>query len=165
APAGAGRHGAVESGPGGDDADFLEIEQFARLKRIARKPGPMLFVVLLFASLIACRALLGSGALAGGALLPAPADSSDLWARYLDVWHPVGTGGTQGAPPWIALVAGLSTLFFGSTGLAVTVLLVGSVPLAGFAAYFASRPLVTSRLLRAWASIAYAFLPAATGAL
>ncbi|MEU5579903.1 glycosyltransferase [Streptomyces huasconensis] len=165
APAGAGRHGAVESGPGGDDADFLEIEQFARLKRIARKPGPVLFVVLLFVSLIACRALLGSGALAGGALLPAPADSSGLWARYLDGWHPVGTGGTQTAPPYLALVAGLATLLFGSTGLAVTVLLVGSVPLAGFAAYFASRPLVTSRLLRAWASVAYAFLPAATGAL
>lgn len=162
---GAGRHGAVESGPGGDDADFLQVEQFARLKRMARKPGPMLFVVLLFVSLIACRELLGSGALAGGSLLPAPGDSSGLWARYLDAWHPVGTGGTQSAPPYIALVAALSTLLFGSTGLAVTVLLVGSVPLAGFAAYFASRPLVTSRLLRAWASVAYAFLPAATGAL
>ncbi|MFD0552310.1 glycosyltransferase family 2 protein [Streptomyces rectiviolaceus] len=162
---GAGRHGAVESGPGGDDADFLQVEQFARLKRMARKPGPMVFVVLLFASLIACRELLGSGALAGGALLPAPGDSSGLWARYLDAWHPVGTGGTQSAPPYLALVAGLSTLLFGSTGLAVTVLLVGSVPLAGFAAYFASRPLVESRLLRAWASVAYAFLPAATGAL
>ncbi|MEU4799598.1 glycosyltransferase [Streptomyces sp. NPDC023327] len=165
APTGAGRHGAVESGPGGDDADFLEIEQFARLKRVARRPGPMLFVVLLFVSLVACRALLGGGALAGGALLPAPADSAGLWARYLDAWHPVGTGGTQAAPPYLALLAGLSSLLFGSTGLAVTVLLVGSVPLAGFAAYFASRPLVTSRLLRAWASVAYAFLPAATGAL
>ncbi|WP_369215923.1 glycosyltransferase family 2 protein, partial [Streptomyces flavofungini] len=166
APSGAGRHGgAVESGPGGDDADFLQIEQFARLKRIARKPGPMLFVVLLFVSLIACRALLGGGALAGGALLPAPADSSELWARYADGWHPVGTGGTESAPPYLALVAALSSLLLGSTGLAVTVLLVASVPLAGFAAYFASRPLVTSRLLRAWASVAYAFLPAATGAL
>ncbi|MFF1716347.1 glycosyltransferase [Streptomyces sp. NPDC058268] len=162
---GAGRHGAVESGPGGDDADFLQVEQFARVKRLARKPGPMLFVVLLFVSLIACRELLGSGALAGGSLLPAPGDSSALWDRYLDAWHPVGTGGTQSAPPYLALVAGLSTLLFGSTGLAVTVLLVGSVPLAGFAAYFASRPLVESRLLRAWASVAYAFLPAATGAL
>ncbi|MFC4465205.1 glycosyltransferase [Streptomyces xiangluensis] len=162
----AGRHGgAVESGPGGDDADFLEIEQFARLKRVARKPGPVLFVVLLFASLIACRELIGGGALAGGALLPAPADASALWARYLDGWHPVGAGGTQSAPPYLALVALLASVLFGSTGLAVTVLLVGSVPLAGFAAYFASRPLVQSRLLRAWASIAYAFLPAATGAL
>ncbi|MFG2313123.1 glycosyltransferase family 2 protein [Streptomyces sp. NPDC048566] len=163
---GAGRHGgAVESGPGGDDAEFLEIEQFARLKRIARNPGPMLFLVLMFVSLLACRALLGSGALAGGALLPAPGDASDLWSRYLDGWHPVGPGGTQSAPPYLALVALLASLLLGSTGLAVTVLLVASVPLAGFAAYFASRPLVASRLLRAWASVAYAFLPAATGAL
>ncbi|MFD4526367.1 glycosyltransferase [Streptomyces sp. NPDC058470] len=166
ATTGAGRHGgAVESGPGGDDADFLEVEQFGRVKRVVRKPGPVLFVVLLFVSLIACRALVGSGALAGGALLPAPGDASELWSRYLDGWHAVGAGGTQTAPPYLALVAMLSSLLFGSTGLAVTVLLVASVPLAGFTAYFASRPLVESRLLRAWASIVYAFLPAATGAL
>ncbi|MEW2166404.1 glycosyltransferase [Streptomyces sp. NPDC007084] len=163
---GAGRHGgAVESGPGGDDAEFLEIEQFARLKRIARNPGPMLFLVLLFVSLLACRELLGGGALSGGALLPAPSDASALWSRYLDGWHPVGAGDTQAAPPYLALVALLASALLGSTGLAVTVLLVASVPLAGFAAYFASRPLVESRLLRAWASVAYAFLPAATGAL
>ncbi|MFF7184718.1 glycosyltransferase family 2 protein [Streptomyces sp. NPDC008222] len=162
----AGRHGGgLESGPGGDDADFMEVEQFARLKRIARKPGPLLFAVLLLVSLLACRALLGGGSLAGGALLPAPADSSELWSRYLDAWHPVGAGGAHSAPPYLALVALLASLLFGSTGLAVTVLLVFSVPLAGFTAYFASRPLVESRLLRAWASIAYAFLPAATGAL
>jgi GT2 family glycosyltransferase len=163
---GAGRHGgAVESGPGGDDADFLEIEQFARLKRIARKPGPVLFLVLLLVSLAACRELLGGGALSGGALLPAPADSSELWARYLDTWHPVAAGGASSAPPYLALVAMLASLLFGSTGLAVTLLLVCSVPLAGVTAYFASRPLVESRLLRAWAAVVYAFLPAATGAL
>ncbi|MGC3001654.1 glycosyltransferase, partial [Streptomyces sp. G35A] len=166
AASGAGRHGgAIESGPGGDDADFLEVEQFARLKRIARKPGPVLFLVLLLASLAACRALLGGGALAGGALLPAPADSGELWARYTDAWHTVGTGGTGSAPPYLAIVAALASLLLGSTGLAVTLLLVGSVPLAGVTAYFASRPLVESRLLRAWAAVAYAFLPAATGAL
>ncbi|MDC0773597.1 glycosyltransferase family 2 protein [Streptomyces sp. HD] len=164
--AGAGRHGsAIESGPGGDDADFLEIEQFARIKRIARKPGPVLFLALLLVSLIACRELLGGGALAGGALLPAPADSAELWSRYLDAWHPVGAGGTPSAPPYLAIVAMLASLLLGSTGLAVTILLVCSVPLAGFTAYFASRPLVESRLLRAWAAVAYAFLPAATGAL
>ncbi|MFE7274935.1 glycosyltransferase [Streptomyces sp. NPDC057623] len=166
AAAGAGRHGsAIESGPGGDDADFLEVEQFARLKRVARKPGPVLFLVLLFVSLIACRALLGGGALAGGALLPAPADSGELWSHYLDAWHPVGAGGTSSAPPYLALVAMLASVLLGSTGLAVTVLLVCSVPLAGLTAYFASRPLVESRLLRAWAAVVYAFLPAATGAL
>ncbi|MEU1514477.1 glycosyltransferase [Streptomyces sp. NPDC005811] len=166
AAGGAGRHGGgLESGPGGDDADFLEIEQFARLKRIARKPGPVLFLVLLLVSLVACRGLLGGGALAGGALLPAPADASELWSRYLDAWHPVGAGGTPSAPPYLAIVATLATLLFGSTGLALTLLLVCSVPLAGLTAYFASRPLVESRLLRAWAAVVYAFLPAATGAL
>ncbi|MFG3260565.1 glycosyltransferase [Streptomyces sp. NPDC048172] len=160
-----GRHGAVESGPGDEDADYLEVEQFARLKRLARKPGPVLFAVLLLVSLVACRELLGGGSLAGGALLPAPDAVSDLWARYLDGWHTVGTGGTQSAPPYLAVVATFATLLFGSTGLALTLLLVCSVPLAGLTAYFASRPLVESRLVRAWASVAYAFLPAATGAL
>lgn len=163
--AGGSRHGAVESGPGGDDADFLEVEQFARVKRLAHKPGPVLFAVLLLVSLVACRALLGGGALAGGALLPAPPDVSDLWSRYTDGWHPIGTGGTQTAPPYLAILAALSALFLGSTGFALTLLLVCSVPLAGVTAYFASRPLIESKLLRAWASVAYAFLPAATGAL
>ncbi|MBT2409668.1 glycosyltransferase [Streptomyces sp. ISL-12] len=163
---GAGRHGgAVESGPGGDDADFLEIEQFARLKRIARKPGPVLFLALLLVSLAACRALLGGGALTGGALLPAPDGAGELWSRYADSWHAVGAGGTASAPPYLAVVALLASVLLGSTGLAVTLLLVCSVPLAGLTAYFASRPLVTSRLLRAWAAVVYAFLPAATGAL
>ncbi|MCT2593605.1 glycosyltransferase family 2 protein [Streptomyces sp. N2-109] len=164
-PSTGGRHGAVESGPGDDDADFLEVEQFARLKRLAQKPGPLLFGVLLLVSLIACRSLLGGGALAGGALLPAPGDVGDLWAYVYDGWHPVGTGSTEIAPPYLGVVAALATLLFGSTGLALTLLLVCSVPLAGLTAYFASRPLAESRLVRAWASVAYAFLPAATGAL
>ncbi|MEE1755982.1 glycosyltransferase [Streptomyces sp. SP18CS02] len=162
---GGSRHGVVESGPGGDDADYLEIEQFGRLKKIARKPGPVLFALLLLVSLVACRGLLGGGSLAGGALLPAPDGVGELWNRYADGWHPLGTGGTQSAPPYLAVLAVLSTLFLGSTGLALTVLLVCSVPLAGITAYFASRSLVESRLLRAWGAIAYAFLPAATGAL
>lgn len=160
-----GRHGVVESGPGGDEGDYLEIEQFARLKRLARRPGPVLFAVLLVFSLVACRNLIGGGTLMGGALLPAPSDASALWSSYLDSWHTVGTGSTETAPPYLAIVATLATVLLGSTSLAVTLLLVCSVPLAGCTAYFATRPLIESRLLRAWAAIAYAFLPAATGAL
>ncbi|MFC9705841.1 glycosyltransferase [Streptomyces sp. NPDC056943] len=165
ADSGGSRHGVVESGPGGDDADFLEIEQFARLKKIARKPGPVLFGLLLLISLVACRNLFAGGSLAGGALLPAPDTVSELWSRYADAWHALGTGGTQTAPPYLGVLAALSALFLGSTSTALTLLLVCSVPLAGFAAYFAARPIVESKLLRAWGAIAYAFLPAATGAL
>ncbi|MEV6577162.1 glycosyltransferase family 2 protein [Streptomyces sp. NPDC051582] len=161
-----GRHGgAVESGPGGDDADYLEIEQFARLKRIARNPAPVLFALLLLVSVIACRALLGGGSLMGGALLPAPDGGLALWRAYTDDWQPVATGSTAGAPPYLAVLGAFATVLFGSTSAALTLLLVCSVPLAGLTAYFASRPLVESRLLRAWAAVAYAFLPAVTGAL
>ncbi|MFF9854297.1 glycosyltransferase family 2 protein [Streptomyces litmocidini] len=165
ADTGGSRHGVVESGPGGDDADYLEIEQFARLKKIARKPGPVLFALLLLVSLVACRNLFAGGSLAGGALLPAPDTVSGLWSRYADAWHALGTGGTQTAPPYLAVLAALSALFLGSTSTALTLLLVCSVPLAGFTAYFAARGIVESRLLRAWGAVAYAFLPAATGAL
>nr|WSW45536.1 glycosyltransferase family 2 protein [Streptomyces sp. NBC_01001] len=161
-----GRHGgAVESGPGGDDADYLEIEQFARLKRIARNPAPVLFALLLLVSVIACRALLSGGSLMGGALLPAPDSGLALWRSYTDDWQPVAAGSTAGAPPYLAVLGAFATLLFGSTSAALTLLLVCSVPLAGLTAYFASRPLVDSRLLRAWAAVAYAFLPAVTGAL
>ncbi|MCX5378035.1 glycosyltransferase [Streptomyces sp. NBC_00091] len=165
-PAPAGRHGgALESGPGGDDADYLAAQDSGRLKRIARNPAPVLFAGLLLASLVACRALIGGGSLMGGALLPAPADGLALWHGYTGDWQPVAAGTTAGAPPYLAILAALSALFLGSTQAALTLLLVCSVPLAGLTAYFASRPLVTSRLLRAWAAVAYAFLPAVTGAL
>ncbi|MEU9036400.1 glycosyltransferase [Streptomyces sp. NPDC048352] len=165
-PAPAGRHGgALESGPGGDDADYLDPGRPGRLRRIARNPAPVLFAGLLLVSLVACRALIGGGSLMGGALLPAPDGGLALWHAYTVDWQPVGTGTTAGAPPYLAVLAGLSALFLGSTQAALTLLLVCSVPLAGLTAYFASRPLVTSRLLRAWAAVAYAFLPAVTGAL
>ncbi|MFJ6214603.1 glycosyltransferase [Streptomyces sp. NPDC092296] len=161
---GAGRHGSAETGPTDDDADFLEIEQFARLKRIARRPAPVLFAALLLLALIAGRDLLGSGSLLGGALLPADG-ARGLWHAYADAWHPVGAGSGTTAPPYLGALAVLSWLFLGNADLAVTVLLVLSVPLAGVSAYLVSRPLIESRVVRAWASATYAFLPAATGAL
>ncbi|MEV4740303.1 glycosyltransferase family 2 protein [Streptomyces sp. NPDC049555] len=169
AHAAAGRHGgSTESGPGGDDADYLEIEQFARLRRLARRPAPVLFALLLLVSAVACRGLFGSGSLTGGALLPVPdrlLGPDGLWAAYADGWHPVGTGSTESAPPYLAVLAALASVLFGSTGLALGLLLLCSVPLAGLTAYVASRPLTDSRLLRAWAATVYAFLPATTGAL
>ncbi|WP_420080612.1 glycosyltransferase [Streptomyces sp. JL4002] len=163
----AGRHGggSILTAPG-EDGDYpVAEERFARLKRIGRNPAPLLFGLLLLVSLAACRALVGGGSLMGGALLPAPDSGPDLWRAYTDGWHPVGTGSTADAPPYLAALGALATLLLGSTKAALTLLLVGSVPLAGLTAYFASRPLVASRLLRAWAAVAYAFLPAVTGAL
>ncbi|MFJ8233202.1 glycosyltransferase family 2 protein [Streptomyces sp. NPDC094448] len=151
--------------PEGDDAEPPEAGRFPRLRKLALRPAPALFTVLVLVTLVACRGLFAPGALAGGALLPAPGDVPGLWDRYADQWQPLGTGGTPTAPPYLGILAGLAALLFGSTGLAVTVLLVCSVPLAGLTAYLAARPLIPSRLLRAWGSLLYALLPATTGAL
>ena len=159
------RHGSVESGPVDDDAEFLEVEQFARLKRIARKPAPVLFAGLLLITLVACRNLIGTGALYGGALLPTPGGAGDLWRQYAASWQANGVGSTGGAPPYLGVLAALSTLTFGNPSLAVGLLLILAVPLAGVSAYLVSRPLIDSRFVRAWASAGYALLPAATGAL
>ena len=159
------RHGSVESGPVDDDAEFLEIEQFARLKRVARRPAPVLFAGLLLITLVACRSLIGTGSLYGGALLPTPGGASDLWNQYAASWQANGVGSAGGSPPYLGVLAVLSSIFLGNPGLAVSVLLILTVPLAGVSAYLVSRPLIESRLVRAWASAGYALLPAATGAL
>lgn len=162
---GAGRHGTAESGPGEDDNEVLEVEQFAMVKKLARRPAPVLFASLLLFALIAGRNLFGTGALFGGALLPAADGASGLWDMYAGGWHPIGTGTTATAPPYLALLSALSWLLFDHADLAITLLLVLSVPLAAVSAYLVSRPLLGSKLVRAWASATYALLPAATGAI
>ncbi|MGW4647722.1 glycosyltransferase [Kitasatospora sp. NPDC004289] len=162
---GAGRHGSAESGPGDEDADDLVVEQFALIKKLARRPAPLLFTALLVVSVIACRNLFGSGGLLGGALLPAADGASGLWSMYADAWHPVGGGSTATAPPYLGVLAVLSWLLLGNADLMVALLLVLAIPLAAVSAYLVSRPLIESKLVRAWASAGYALLPAATGAL
>ncbi|MDH6140667.1 MULTISPECIES: glycosyltransferase family 2 protein [Kitasatospora] len=161
-----GRHGsALEASGGDDDNEVLEVEQFALLKKLARRPAPVLFAALLLLTLIAARDLLGSGSLFGGALLPAADGASGLWNMYAGSWHGIGSGSTATAPPYLAVLSVLSWLLFDNADLAVTLLLVLSVPLAAVSAYLVSRPLLGSKLVRAWASASYALLPAATGAI
>ncbi|WP_406199085.1 glycosyltransferase family 2 protein [Kitasatospora sp. NBC_01560] len=163
--AGAGRHGSVEAGPGDEDSEDLVVEQFTLLKKLARRPAPVLFAALLVFALAACRGLFGSGDLFGGALLPATGGAGGLWAMYADAWHPVGTGSASAAPPYLGVLSVLSWMLFDHADLAVTLLVVLAVPLAAVSAYLVSRPLIDSKLVRAWASATYALLPAATGAL
>ncbi|WP_280686047.1 glycosyltransferase family 2 protein [Kitasatospora sp. MAA19] len=160
-----GRHGSVEAGPGDEDAEDLVVEQFTLIKKLARRPAPVLFAALLVFALIACRGLLGGGELFGGALLPTADGAGGLWSMYADAWHPVGTGSTAAAPPYLGVLAVLSWVLFGHADLALTLLIVLTVPLSAVSAYLVSRPLLDSKLVRAWASAAYALLPAATGAL
>ncbi|MEU8797147.1 glycosyltransferase [Spirillospora sp. NPDC048819] len=153
------------------------------IRRFLARPGVMLALALTAVAIAAERSLLtAAGHLGGGALVPAWGGASDLWAQYLSGWHPVGLGSDAGSPPYVGVLAVLSTVLFGKPWLAVSVLLLGSVPLAGLTAYRASRLLVveaprTGRRARArgrripvsavrvWFAAVYALLPAATGAI
>jgi GT2 family glycosyltransferase len=168
--------GLISSGPpqasGGmhrADSDDGEDEQFvdaqSPVRRIIANPGVQLFTALLVVALVAERRLLGTNPLGGGALVPAWGGASALWQEYLAGFHAVGVGSTASAPPYLAVVAALGTVLGGQAWLAVDVLLLGCVPLAGLTAYLATRRLVTATAARAWLAASYALLPVATGAI
>lgn len=149
-----------------EDADpWLTVQGPSRLRRWATRPGALLTLGLLALTTAAVRALLGSGTLQGGALAPAPLGAGDLLGAYLAGWHDVGLGSSAAAPPWLALLALPAALLRGQAPLAVDVLVLFAVPLAGLAAYSSLRGLVASPWVRCWAAVTYALLPAVTGAV
>lgn len=133
--------------------------------RVLRRPGMLLVLALTLIALVAERDLFGGGRLGGGALLPVTGGAGDLWSQYLAGWHTSGLGNDASAQPYIAVMAALATVLLGKTWLAVDVVLLGSVPLAGASAYLASGLVVTDRRVRVWAAACYALLPVATGAV
>jgi GT2 family glycosyltransferase len=157
---------ALDSGPVDDDAAYLDQSSSGMLARVIRKPSVIVVAVLTLLAIISTRALwLGDGVIQGGALLPSPWGASDLWGFYIQSWHNVGPGSTADAPPYLAVVALLGTIFLGKATWAVQVLVLLAIPLAGWAAYFASRGMITSKAIRAWGAITYALVPAVTGAV
>ncbi|TDD90200.1 glycosyltransferase family 2 protein [Actinomadura rubrisoli] len=166
-----------------EPGDEIPADEPGPIQRLLARPGAVVVLALAAVALAAERSLVTAGGrLGGGALVPAWGGASDLWAQYTSGWHPVGLGTGAGSPPWVGVVAALSTLLFGKPWLVVAILLLGSVPLAGLTAYRASRVLVlepprTGRrarssgrripvsVVRAWFAAVYALLPSATGAV
>ncbi len=157
-----GRHQATAE-ESEEDEQF--VDQQSVLRRILKHPGVQLFAALLIIALIAERRLLGGNPLGGGALVPAWGGAAALWREYLAGFHAVSVGSTASASPYLAVVAGLATLLGGQAWLAVDVLLLGCVPIAGLTAYLATRRLVTATSARVLLAASYALLPVATGAV
>ena len=150
-----------------DDPDgwYADDRRPSRLSRFLRQPATLVVLLLLAAALIGERALLGSGVLLGGALLPAPEGAGDLWSMFTNAWHEVGVGSSADAPSWLLPLTLLAGVMRGSASVAVDVILLLAIPLSGLSMYLSSRPLLSQWWSRAWAAVAYATLPAVTGAL
>ncbi|WP_068921436.1 glycosyltransferase family 2 protein [Planobispora rosea] len=160
-----GRHHAVGPADEGDELLADGTGNAGVLWRVLHNPGTVLFLVLLVITLVVERGLVGGSRLGGGALVPVIGGAGDLWTLYTEGNPRTGLGGDGWAPPYVAVLAVLSTVLFGKTWLAVSVLLLGCVPLAGATAYAATRSLVRGRWTRVWFASSYALLPVATGAV
>jgi GT2 family glycosyltransferase len=131
-----------------------------------KRPGGQLFwaavlgVVLAALAAAATRSVwTGSGPLAGGALLPVPS-GSELWAAFRSVWHDVGLGSVEPGAPWVLPILGVAVAPFIGAPTVVSLLLLGTVPLAGLSAFLALRG-VLGAPGRAVLATAYALTPAA----
>ncbi len=158
----AGRHHAAANEPAQEDGEEL-LTDSGVFQRIFTSPGVLLCLALTAITLVAERSLLVGGLLGGGALVPVSGSATDLWRLYVESHHSAGLGSDTWAPPYVAVLAALSTLFLGKTWLAVSVLLLGCVPLAGFSAYAATKKMVAYTPARVWLAATYALLPVATG--
>ena len=158
----AGSHHATDDPDA--EADFL-LTDTGLAQRILTNPGVLLFLGLTVVALVAERSLLGPGPLGGGALIPAWGGAAALWREYLQGFHPVGIGSGDSAPPYLVVVAALATVLGGKPWLAVDLILLGCVPLAGVTAFLAVRRVTRSTPVRVWAAATYALLPVATGTI
>jgi GT2 family glycosyltransferase len=175
---------SIGSRHGRSDDDEPIASEAGPLRRFLSSPGVVFMMVLVAVSLIAERSLIVTGGrLGGGALVPAWGGASELWSQYLSGWHPTGLGSDSGSPPYVGVLAVLSTVLLGKPGLVVSLLLLGCVPLAGLTAYLAARTLVPDTYstlserrtrngrripawaMRSWLASTYALLPVATGAV
>lgn len=160
-----GRHQAVTAPPGPGDEDEALADDTSFVRRVLLRPSVLLILSLAVVTLVAGRSLLFGDLLAGGALPPVAGNAGDLWSLYLAPYPDSGLGSDSPVPPYVGLLALLSTVTFGKPWLAVTLLLLGCVPLAGWTAYLLAREVLRHVPARLWLAATYALLPMATGAV
>ncbi|MDL5157194.1 glycosyltransferase [Actinomycetospora termitidis] len=131
------------------------------LRELLLAPPLLMVLALTVVSLLANRSRLGLD-LAGGRLRALP-ELGPLWSAYLAEWHPVAGGTAAPASTALAVVGVVGGVLWpvaGSSGpaVAVSLLLLGALPLAGLSAYVATRPIRVGRVLRALGAAVYALL-------
>jgi len=150
------------------DEDELPVEN-GWLVRFLTNPVAVLCTLVAVLGVIGARTAFGE--VSGGALSPVPEGATDWWALHLESWHALGQGSGVPAPAYVLPLALLATLLGGHAGLAITLVLVLSFPIALWGAWRLLR--VVGRLVNhrgaprglvLWGAAAYALVPAVSGA-
>lgn len=159
------RYRSVAGEVEGTSLDELTGDDFAtvtedRTRNPWLSPVVLTLVLTVIGSLVAARGVLGGGALAGPALLPAPETLGALWGS---VWDPVPGAPGQSSPPWLALSAVASTVLAGRPEWFTTAMVCAVVPLSLLVSYPVVARVVADPRLRLWVALTYALLPALLG--
>ncbi|WP_448073172.1 glycosyltransferase [Georgenia yuyongxinii] len=140
----------------------LESAERAALARRRRVTLAVVTLLLAVTALVAFLPTVLSGALTGGALLPADATFTELWAAARASWIPAGDGRPGPADPFqqVLAVAMLLVAPFGANAnTLLTALVLVAIPLAGLGAWFAAGAATRAVALRAWAALVWALAP------
>ena len=146
----AGSHHATDD----PDEDDSLLTDTGLAQRILTNPAVLLFVALTVIALVAERSLLGSGPLGGGALRARLGRRVRPVAR-VPAGLPPGRASAPATarPPYLAVVAALATVLGGKPWLAVDVILLGCVPLAGMSGATWRARVTRSAPVRVWAAV------------
>jgi GT2 family glycosyltransferase len=141
----------------------LELRELAALARRRRIGLSVLVVLLLGVTLVALGrplvSVLGGAGLNGGDLMPAGSGLSDLWRTISTGWVPSGLGDRGPADALLTVLVPLTALAGGDLDVALSVLVLGAVLLAGIGAWFAAGAATRSVTVRLWAAVAWVALP------
>ncbi len=149
-------------GSGSVELTLVDVGIGTRIREFLLAPPVLLTMAMTVLAVLVNRHRLGLD-LAGGRLLPVEG-LVEIWSSYLASWHPIGGGSAAPAPAALA-VLGVLGLPVGSPAAAVSLLLLGALPLAALSAYRATCALPVSRERRALAAAGYALLPPAIAGL
>lgn len=158
------RADARDEGP--DDLDHADLRQLGTRRRAVL--ALVLVVSAGFAAAVfgpVLGTLADGGRLVGGALLPASADTGQVWTTATSGWVRAGLGEAGPGDPLLLTLTALATLAAGSLQTAVSALFVAAVPLAALGGWAASGALTRSVGVRAVAAVAWAAAPPLLGAL
>ncbi|WP_298755969.1 glycosyltransferase family 2 protein, partial [uncultured Nocardioides sp.] len=151
-----------------EEDDVLEADS-GWVARFLSNPVAVLLALVVLVSLVGARAAFGP--VTGGALSPAPQGVGDWWRLHLESWHPLGAGTAVPAPPYLLPMALLGTLLGGSATAAVSAVMLLAVPVSLWGAWrllgLLGRlvsPRGLPRWLLLWGAVAYALVPATSGA-